>query len=192
MKGVFYIVNVLIGCEFSGRVRDAFRRRGHNAVSCDLLESESPGPHIKGDVLGLLNGQWDMLIAFPPCTFLCRSGSRWWGTRTAEQEAAIDFVRQLLAAPISRIAVENPIGILSTRLRKPDQILQPWQFGHRETKATCLWLKHLPPLFPCGIQSERLPCVHLEPPSPDRWKNRSRTYSGIAEAMAEQWGKESV
>lgn len=181
-------MRVLVACEFSGVVRRAVAALGHMAVSCDLLPAEDGSPdHIQGDVLAHLGDGWDLLIAHPPCTRLTVAGARWFKGREAEQEAALAFVRALLAAPIQKIALENPIGVISTRIRKPDQIIQPWQFGHGETKATCLWLKNLPALVPTQIVSGRMPRVHHEPPSPDRWKNRSRTYSGIAEAMAHQW-----
>jgi hypothetical protein len=182
-------MRVLAACEFSGVVRDAFIRRGHEAVSCDLMDTEVAGPHIKGSVLDELSGGWDLMVAFPPCTYLAVSGARWWAARKAEQGKAIEFVQALMAAPIPRIAIENPIGRISTAIRKPDQIIQPWQFGHGETKATCLWLKGLPHLEPTNIVSGREPRVHYESPGPQRWKKRSRTLQGIADAMAEQWGK---
>lgn len=182
-------MKVLVACEFSGIVRDAFLTRGHDAVSCDLLPGERPGPHIQGDVLEHLDERWDLMIAHPPCTHLAVSGARWFSKKGDEQIAALDFVKSLLNAPrIPRIALENPISIISTRIRKPDQIIQPWQFGHPETKATCLWLKNLPPLHPTNVVAGRFARVHREPPGPERWKNRSRTYAGIADAMAEQWG----
>lgn len=181
-------MRVLVACEFSGVVRDAFRSRGHDAWSCDLLPTEVEGPHIQGDVLGALADGWDMMIAHPPCTHLAVSGARWFAAKRVEQEEAIGFVRRLLDAPIPRIALENPVSIISTRIRKPDQIIQPWQFGHGETKKTCLWLKGLPLLEPTEVVSGREARVHRMPPGPDRWKERSRTYRGIAEAMAEQWG----
>lgn len=181
-------MKVLVACEFSGIVRDAFLERGHDAWSCDLIETEHPGPHIQKDVRAVLDGDWDLMIAHPPCTYLAVSGARWWKDRQAEQYAAIVFCRMLLDAPIKRIALENPIGKLSTAIRKPDQIIQPWQFGHGETKATCLWLKSLPALKPTRIVEGRTARVHHEPPGKDRWKNRSRTYTGIAAAMADQWG----
>jgi site-specific DNA-cytosine methylase len=180
---------VLIACEFSGVVRDAFRARGHDAVSCDLLPSEAPGPHIQGDVLSVLGDGWDIMIAHPPCTHLAVSGARWFKDKQREQAEAIAFVLMLAGAPIQRIAIENPIGVLSSRWRKPNQIIQPWQFGHGETKGTCLWLKNLPQLFPTDVVAGREGRVWREAPSPDRWKNRSRTLSGIAEAMASQWGE---
>jgi hypothetical protein len=177
----------LIACEFSGIVRDAFLAAGHDAVSCDLLETERPGPHIVGDVLELLNAGWYGLIAHPPCTHLAVSGARWFKNKISAQLDAVDFVRELLSADIPCIALENPIGIISTWIRKPDQIIQPWQFGHGETKATCLWLKGLPLLKPTNIVLGRAPRVHFASPGPDRWKERSRTLSGIATAMAAQW-----
>jgi hypothetical protein len=182
-------MRVLVACEFSGIVRDAFIRRGHAAVSCDLLPTERLGPHIEGDINEVfwLN-EYDLMIAFPPCTHLASSGARWFNDKLPQQGEAIWFVRQLMNAPITRIAIENPIGVLSTQIRKPDQIIQPWQFGHGETKATCLWLKNLPKLVPTNIVDGRVARVHREAPGPDRWKNRSRTYQGIADAMAEQWG----
>ncbi len=178
-----------MACEFSGIVRDAFRAKGHDAWSCDLLPAEkNPLRHFKEDVRPLLREKWDLMIAHPPCTHLCVSGARWFKHKESEQAAALLFVRLLLDAPIPRIALENPVGIISTRIRKPDQIIQPWQFGHGETKKTCLWLKNLPPLKPTNIADGREGRVWKEPPSPDRWKNRSRTYQGIADAMADQWG----
>ena len=182
-------MKVLIACEFSGIVRESFSRRGHFAMSCDLLPSEKPGRHYQGDVRDVLNDGWDLMIAHPPCTFLAVSGARWFKDRQEQQRAALDFVRLLLESPIERIALENPVSVISTRIRKPDQIIQPWQFGHGETKAICLWLKNLPRLEPTDIVSGRLARVHKEPPSKDRWKNRSRFFPGIAAAMAEQWGQ---
>ncbi len=182
-------MRVLIACEFSGIVREAFKAQGHDAWSCDLLETEIPGQHIQGDVIEALNQQWDLMIAHPPCTHLAVSGARWFEAKQVEQRKAIWFFLALANADISRIAVENPVSIMSTQWRKPDQIIQPWQFGHGETKATCLWLKSLPKLEPSNIVEGRKPRVHHEPPSIERWKNRSRTLSGIAEAMAKQWGK---
>ena len=187
-------MNVLVACEFSGVVRDAFTARGHNALSIDPLETETVGPHYEGRMedfarqLGARIGEWDLLIAHPPCTHLAVAGARWFKGKEREQAAALDFVRWLLALPIARIALENPISVISSRIRKPDQIVQPWQFGHGETKATCLWLKNLPKLTPTNVVEGRVARVHREPPSPERWKNRSRTYPGIAAAMAEQWG----
>lgn len=184
-------MRVLVACELSGRVRDAFNRRGHDAMSCDLLPTQSrePGEHWEGDVRGLLvSDWWDLMIAFPPCTYLAVSGARWWKDRQGEQQEALRFVRQLMDAPIPRIAIENPVGRISTAVRKPDQIIQPWQHGHGETKATCLWLKNLPLLRPTDIVPGREVRVHRMPPSEDRSMLRSLTYQGIADAMAEQWG----
>lgn len=182
-------MRVLVACEFSGIVRRAFARLGHDARSVDLLGSEDYSPaHTVADVLRFLDAGFDLMIAHPPCTYLAVSGARWFKGREAQQEAAVEFVRTLMAAPIDRIAIENPIGVLSTRVRKPDQIIQPWMFGHGEVKATCLWLKGLEPLRSTLVVDGRVARVHREPPSPDRWKNRSRTYEGIAAAMAEQWG----
>lgn len=183
-------MRILVACEFSGRVRDAFAARGHDAWSCDFLQTEVKGNHIQGDVLDVIwkPFQWDMMIAFPPCTHLAVSGARWFDNKFWVQKVAIAFVEALLKAPIEKIALENPVGIISTAIRSPDQVIQPWQFGHGETKATCLWLKNLPMLRPTNIVEGREGRVWKEPPSEDRWKNRSRTYLGIAQAMAEQWG----
>jgi len=181
-------MRVLVACEFSGIVRDAFAKRGHDAWSCDLLPTEREGNHIQDDVLLHLGDGWDLMIAHPPCTHLSASGARWFKNKQKEQMEAIAFFMELVNAPIDRIAVENPVGIMSTVYRKPDQIIQPWQFGHGETKATCLWLKNLPLLKPTDIVEGRYARVHREPPSINRWKNRSRTLVGIAEAVAEQWG----
>lgn len=190
-------MRVLIACEFSGVVREAFRQHGHDAWSCDLLPSEQPSPyHKQQDIFDAISvqpsGYWDLMIAFPPCTHLAVSGARWFKDKKKEQQLAIDFFLALIERrpDIERIAIENPIGIMSTKYRKPDQIIQPWQFGHGETKATCLWLKGLPKLTPTNIVEGRAARVHREPPGPERWKNRSRTYQGIADAMAEQWGRE--
>jgi hypothetical protein len=180
-------MKVLIACEFSGIVRDAFARRGHDAYSCDLLPSEKPGNHIQGSVKDVYLPDYDLVIAHPPCTHLAVSGARWFKLKQIEQQAAIDFFMWFTRIP-SRVCIENPISIMSSIYRKPDQIIQPWQFGHGETKATCLWLKNLPKLTPRKIVDGRDARVHREPPGPDRWKNRSRTFAGIAEAMAEQWG----
>ena len=180
-------MKVLVACEFSGIVRDAFKALGHYAVSCDFEQTERPGFHIQGDVMGFIDEGWDLMIAHPPCTHIASSGARWFKGKRNEQAAAICFVRDLMDAPIARIAIENPIGVLSTAIRKPDQIIQPWQFGHGETKATCLWLKGLPPLIPTKIVDGREPRVHFMSPGPNRWKERSRTMPGIAKAMAEQW-----
>lgn len=182
-------MKVLIACEFSGIVRDAFIKRGHDAISCDLLPSDSPlGKHYQMDVRHILHPDWDLMIAFPPCTHLAVSGARWFKGKEKEQAEALEFVRFLASQPIPRIAIENPISILSTKWRKPDQIIQPWQFGHGEVKATCLWLKGLPLLTPTNIVAGRVARVHHAAPGPDRWKERSRTLQGIADAMAEQWG----
>ena len=180
-------MRVLVACEYSGVVRDAFAALGHDAWSCDLLPTERLGNHINGDVLQHLHRGWDLMIAHPPCTHLAVSGARWFKDKLQEQAAALDFVRRLLDAPIPRIALENPVSIISSRIRKPDQIIQPWQFGHGETKATCLWLKNLPLLQPTNIVEGRDARIHRMPPGPDRWKERSRTFVGIAEAMAQQW-----
>lgn len=168
-------------------MREAFTKRGHDVTSCDLLPTELEGKHYQGDVRDILNDGWDLMICHPPCTHLAVSGARWFKDKQQEQIEALEFVRLLLNAPIEKIALENPISIISSKIRKPDQIIQPWQFGHGETKATCLWLKNLPPLKPTNIVDGREARVHKMPPSPDRWKERSRTYQGIADAMAEQW-----
>lgn len=193
-------MRVLVACEYSGRVREAFRRRGHDAWSCDLLPAEDGSKyHIQGDVFAKAiytgafyhDAQWDLMIAHPPCTHLAVSGARHFERKKAsgEQQAAIDFFMDLANAyPCVKIAIENPVSIMSTVWRKPDQIIQPWMFGHGETKATCLWLKGLPPLKPTNIVEGREARVHRMSPGPDRWKERSRTYQGIADAMAEQWG----
>ena len=182
-------MKVLTACEFSGVVRDAFAALGHDAWSCDLLPSEKPGQHIQGDALKVMESQpWDLMIAHPPCTHLAVSGARWFKGKATEQTEALFFVDALLASRIKHICLENPISIISSRIRKPDQIIQPWQFGHGEVKATCLWLKNLPKLVPTNIVSGREARVHKMAPSPDRWKERSRTLSGIAAAMTEQWG----
>jgi len=180
-------VRILIACEYSGTVRDAFIAAGHDAISCDLLPSESPGPHYQGDVTDILSDGFDMMIAHPPCTHLAVSGARWFKDKVEQQREALDFVRLLMNAPIPRICIENPVSIISSRIRKPDQVIQPWMFGHGETKATCLWLKGLPKLTPTNIVEGREQRIHKMPPSPDRWKERSRTYAGIAAAMAQQW-----
>lgn len=182
-------MRVLIACEFSGVVRRAFRRRKYDAWSCDLLPAEDlAAEHIRANVLTVLDQGWDLMIAHPPCTHLAVSGARWFADKVVEQLAALEFVRRLLDAPIPHIALENPISIISSRIRKPDQIIQPWQFGHGETKATCLWLKNLPKLQPTEIVEGREGRVWKMAPSPDRWKERSRTFTGIAQAMADQWG----
>jgi site-specific DNA-cytosine methylase len=224
-------MRVLVACEFSGIVRDAFLARGHDAWSCDLLPTESPisDRHFQADirdVLRTVSGYFELMIAHPPCTHLAVSGARWFKDKLPEQSAALEFVRMLMDYSIPRIAIENPVSIISSRIRKPDQIIQPWQFGHCETKTTCLWLKNLPKLQPTkivtpewAVKSDGTPHVsakgkrdspmhfltgrttrvltgeqlaqwnriHRMPPGPDRWKNRSRTYLGIAAAMADQW-----
>src|SRR5271166_851437 len=180
-------MRVLVACEFSGIVREAFTRHGHDAWSVDYEATEIAGNHYSCDLFDVVQLNWDMILAFPPCTYLARSGARW-HSGSSEQHAALDFVKRIMALPIKRICVENPIGAINSHVRKPDQIIQPWQFGHGETKATCLWLKNLPKLVPTNIVEGRHARVHREPPSPDRWKNRSRTLPGIAAAMAEQWG----
>lgn len=184
-------MKVLVACEYSGRVRDAFRAMGHEAVSCDLLPTEVEGPHYQGDVKDIINDGWDLMVAHPPCTDLAVSGARHFAAKIADgrQAAALDFVRFLMEAPIPRICIENPISVISSKIRKPDQIIQPWQYGHGETKATCLWLTNLPPLTPTNIVDGREARIHKMPPGPNRWKERSRTFEGIAAAMAEQWGR---
>lgn len=196
-------MKVLVACEFSGVVRDAFTAAGHHAMSCDILPSESPGLHYRGDIRDCLKyyRHWDMMIAFPPCTHLASSGARWWPLKRQEQEEALDFVRFLMAASVRRIAIENPVGIISTEIRKPDQIIQPFQFGHPEWKTTCLWLMNLPPLVSTdcvepdktvggGKRPGRISSrIHRLGPSKARQRERSRTYMGIAAAMATQWGK---
>lgn len=181
-------MRVLVACEFSGIVRDAFKALGHDAWSCDLLPTERPGNHIVGDVRRELGGDWDLMVAHPPCTHLAVSGARWFADKKREQAAALDFVRVLFCCPIPRVALENPISIISSRIAKPTQIIQPWMFGHGEVKATCLWLKGLPALRPTRVVRGRVARVHRAPPGPERWKERSRTLSGIAAAMAAQWG----
>jgi hypothetical protein len=185
-------VRVLVACEYSATVRDAFRALGHDAWSCDLLPTEGdPRWHIQGDALGeAYSGLWGMLIAHPPCTDLAVSGARHFPAKVADgrQQRSLDFVRALLDAPVPMIALENPVSIISSRIRKPDQIIQPWQFGHGETKTTCLWLKGLPKLTATNLVEGRSDRIHKMPPGPNRWKERSRTYAGIAAAMAAQWG----
>lgn len=184
-------LRVLIACEYSGTVRDAFSALGHDAWSCDLLESEKPGNHIVADVLGLLNRGfgWDIMIGHPPCTHLAVSGARWFPEKQEEQKEALDFVRALLSAPIPHIAIENPVSIISTKICKPSQCIQPYHFGHGETKRTCLWLKNLPKLQYTNIVEGREQRIWKLPPGPDRWKERSRTFQGIADAMAKQWSE---
>lgn len=183
-------MRVLVACEFSATVRDAFRARGFDAWSCDILPTEGdPRWHIQGDALEAVNSQaWDLAVFHPPCTHLAVSGARWFADKLPEQAAALDFVRALLAAPVPHIALENPVSIISSRIRKPDCTFQPWQHGHGEVKRTCLWLKNLPALRPSVIVEGREAKVHRMPPGPDRWKERSRTYPGVARAMAQQWG----
>jgi hypothetical protein len=187
-------MKILIACEYSGIVRDAFIKRGHDAMSCDLLPSERPGPHYQGDVLDIINDGWDMMIAFDPCTYQCNSGVRWLTNnqeRLNELKKSCELTKRLLNASISKICRENPIPhkyALKLIGRKYDQIIQPWQFGHGETKATCLWLKNLSLLQPTNIVEGREQRIWKMPPEPDRAKERSRTFSGIANAMAEQWG----
>lgn len=193
-------MRVLVACEYSGRVRNAFINAGHDAMSCDLLPSEQPDPfgnddcHHQGDVLQLLSDQsykFDLMIAHPPCTYLSVAGARWMKTdptRQDKQDDAIGFVRILMSCNIPRICIENPISVISTKIRKPDQIINPWEYGHGETKKTCLWLKNLPKLVPTNIVEGREAKVHRMPPGPNRWKDRSRTYQGIANAFALQWG----
>ncbi len=192
MKGREAKTNILIACEFSGIVREEFRKHGHNAWSCDLLPTEKHPveKHYMGDVRDILDDRWDMMIAHPPCTDIAVSGARWfWYKRQdGRQQKAIDFFMMLANANINKICIENPIGIMSTEWRKPDQIIQPWQFGHGEVKKTCLWLKGLPPLRPSDIVEGREPKIWKMSPSKDRGKLRSYTYLGIAKAMAEQWG----
>ena len=190
-------MNILVACEESGIVRDAFLQRGHNAISCDLVSSSAAGPHIIGDALdAIASQQFDLLIAFPPCTHLASSGARWFPAKRADgrQQDAIQFVRALMAANIPQIAIENPVGVISTQIQRPSQIIQPWQFGEDASKKTCLWLQGLPLLTPTNIIT-RLRYANQTPsgqnklgPSPTRAAERSRTYQGIADAMAEQWG----
>lgn len=190
-------MRVLVACEYSGTVRDAFLARGHYAMSCDLLPTDKPGPHYQGDVRDVLGDGWDLMICHPPCTHLTRAGARWWPGRQQEQAEALEFVRVLLSAPIPCIALENPPGKIGTAIRPADQYVQPWQFGHPETKCTGLWLVGLPHLVPTeNVHAEMMALpmkqrsrVHYMAPGPDRWKLRSTTYAGIAEAMAEQWGR---
>jgi hypothetical protein len=190
-------MKVLVACEFTGTVRRAFRELGHNAWSCDILPAEDGGPHIQGDVRQVLGDGWDLMVAHPPCTHLAVSGARHFHRKQVEQAEALEFVRTLMDAPIPRIALENPVSVISSRIRKPDQIIQPYQFGHPESKKTCLWLKGLNPLQPTAVMQMRGRWENQTPsgqnklgPSPDRWKIRSKTYPGIAHAMATQWGVE--
>ncbi len=196
-------MRVLVACEYSGTVRDAFRARGHDAVSCDLLPTDAPGPHYQGPVQDIISDGWDLMIAHPPCTYLSVSGMHWTtrGLRDPQlTEDALAFVRMLMGAPVPRIAIENPISVISTRMRKPDQIISPYQFGHDASKKTCLWLQGLPLLRPTQLVEPRIiggrkrwgnqtdSGQNRLSPSPDRWKIRSATYAGIAAAMADQWG----
>lgn len=196
-------MRVLVACESSGTVRDAFIRAGHDAVSCDLLPTDAPGPHYQGSVLDIIADGWDLMVAHPPCTYLSVSGMHWTtrGLRDPKlTEDALEFARALMNAPIEKIAIENPVSVISSRIRKPDQIIQPYQFGHDASKKTCLWLKNLPLLKPTNHIPGRMVGGKLRwanqtdsgqnrlPPSKDRWKIRSQTYGGIAQAMAEQWG----
>ena len=192
-------MRVLVACEYSGTVRDAFIRKGHSAWSCDILPTDVPGPHYQCDVREIIDNDWDLMIAHPPCTYLSVSGMHWTtrGLRDPKlTEDALEFVRFLMNAPISRIAIENPVSVISSRIRKPDQIIQPWMFGHPETKATCLWLKGLEPLKETNnvkremmtLKKSQRSRIHYASPGPDRWKLRSTTFQGIADAMAEQWG----
>ena len=190
-------MRVLVACEFSGVVRDAFTKMGHDAWSCDLLPSDSPGNHLQTDIMRVIDDGWDMMIAHPPCTYLCSSGLHWNKRvegRSKHTDAAIIFVTRILKSQVDKICLENPIGCISTRIRKPDQIIQPWMFGHPESKSTCLWLKNLAPLVPTSVIKKDGPWNNQTPsgqnnlgPSPDRWKLRSITYQGIADAMASQW-----
>lgn len=184
-------MRVLVACEYSGAVRDAFTRGGHDAMSCDLLPSETEGQHYQGDVRDVLNYPWDLMVAHPPCTHLSVSGARHFEAKRMDgrQQSAVSFFMLLARAPIPRIAIENPVCVMSSLWRKPDQVIQPWQYGHGETKATCLWLKGLPRLTPTQVVDGREARVHRMPPSPERWKERSRTFAGIADAMAQQWGR---
>lgn len=183
-------MRVLVACEFSGTVRDAFITRGHDAMSCDFHETEQPGPHYRGDVRDVWDAQWDLMVAHPECTHLAVSGARHFTEKRMDgrQAKAIAFFMQLTRTPIAKWVIENPVCIMSRLYRRPDQIIQPWQFGHGETKATCLWLRGLMPLQPTTIVEGREERIHRMPPSATRWKERSRTYSGIASAMADQWG----
>jgi site-specific DNA-cytosine methylase len=183
-------VKVLVACEYSGIVREAFRAKGHDAWSCDLLPTEIPGQHIQAPVETLFDDEWDIVIAFPPCTHLAVSGARWFKDKREEQSEAIKFFLDLTELDCPRIAIENPVGIMSTVYRKPDQIIQPWMFGHGETKATCLWLKGLSPLMATEVvEGRREHRIHRMSPGPNRGKERSRTLPGIAQAMADQWGE---
>jgi len=196
-------MKVLVACEYSGTVRDAFIRAGHDAMSCDLLPTDAPGPHYQGDVMDVIGDGFDLMVAHPPCTYLSVSGMHWTTRGLRDPQLTIDalaFVRRLMDAPIQRIAIENPVSVISSRIRRPDQIIQPWMFGHDASKKTCLWLKGLPHLTPTQTIAPRMvngkprygnqtdSGQNRLPPSADRWKIRSETYSGIADAMANQWG----
>jgi hypothetical protein len=182
-------MRVLVACEYSGRVRDAFRAHGHDAWSCDLLECEADSQwHLQHPVEEVLDDGWDLMIAHPPCTHLAVSGSRHFYRKQREQAEALTFVRLLMNAPIPRWCIENPVSVISSTIRQPDQVIQPWQFGHGETKATCLWLQNLPRLKPTDVVEGRESRIHMMPPGPNRWKERSRTFQGIADAMGDQWG----
>ena len=187
-------MRVLIACEYSGAVRDAFTKGGHDAMSCDLLPAETPGQHYQGDVRDVLDYPWDLMIAHPPCTHLSVSGARHFAEKRMDgrQQSAVSFFMALARAPIPKIAIENPVCIMSRMWRKPDQIIQPWQFGHGETKATCLWLRGLPLLVPTDVVDGREARIHRMPPSADRWKDRSMTYQGVANAMAAQWSGDAL
>jgi len=184
-------LKILVACEYSGRVRDAFIAQGHDAISCDLLPTEVEGPHYQGDVRDILNDGFDLMIAHPSCQHLAVSGAAHFWRKQKEQKESLDFVRLLMNAPIQRWCIENPVSIISSAIRPADQTIQPWMFGHGETKATCLWLKNLPKLRPTNIVEGREPRVHMMPPGPDRWKNRSRTYNGVALAMSRQWTEDA-
>ena len=194
-------MKVLVACEYSGTVRDAFISKGHEAISCDLLPTDSPGPHYQGDVFDIIDDSFDLMIAHPPCTHLAVSGAAWFKYKEKEQKEALEFVQRLLDAPIKKIALENPVSVISTRIRKPTQIIQPWQFGEPFSKRTCLWLKNLEPLQPTNIvdkgeyttyaSGRTMPTWYAEAwklPAPERAKLRSKTFQGIADAMADQWG----
>ena len=184
-------MKVLVACEYSGRVRDAFIAQGHDAISCDLLPTEVEGPHYEGDVRDILYDGFDLMIAHPSCQHLAVSGAAHFWRKQKEQKESLDFVKLLMNAPIQRWCIENPVSVISSAIRPADQTIQPWMFGHGETKATCLWLKNLPKLRPTDIVEGREPKVHMMPPGPDRWKNRSRTYEGIALAMSQQWTEDA-
>ncbi|MCI4436577.1 MAG: DNA cytosine methyltransferase [Ignisphaera sp.] len=190
-------MKVIVVCEYSGTVRDAFIRAGHDAISCDILPTESPGPHLQMDARLVDYTGYDLAICHPPCTHLAVSGARWFKNKVQEQKDALDFVRFLMALPVPKICIENPVSIISSHIRQPDQIIQPYWFGHPEQKTTCLWLKDLPQLVPTNIvpqgpthttkSGKKIPTWYNIPPGPNRWKLRSKTFSGIAEAMAAQW-----